>query len=105
MVLLATILSFGVCYLTDRFLPYYQLLPRHRLRLFVMLGVSMIYALFTGFDVPAVRTVYMMLAVAVAGYLALPLSPLTVLMWVGLVMIWLDPVMVCRRGFGCLLWQ
>lgn len=98
-VLLATILSFGVRYLTDRFLPYYQLLPRHRLRLFVMLGVSMIYALFTGFDVPAVRTVYMMLAVAVAGYLALPLSPLTVLMWVGLVMIWLDPVMVWQAGF------
>ncbi|MDH9217777.1 ComEC/Rec2 family competence protein [Moraxella lacunata] len=98
-VLLATILSFGVRYLTDRFLPYYQLLPRHRLRLLVMLGVSMIYALFTGFDVPAVRTVYMMLAVAVAGYLALPLSPLTVLMWVGLIMIWLDPVMVWQAGF------
>lgn len=98
-VLLATMLSFGVCYLTDRFLPYYQRLPRHRLRLFVMVGASMIYALFTGFDVPAVRTVYMMLAVAVAGYLALPLSSLVVLMWVGLGMIWLDPVMVWQAGF------
>ncbi|MBE9579632.1 ComEC/Rec2 family competence protein [Moraxella sp. K1664] len=98
-VLLATMLSFGVCYLTDRFLPYYQRLPRHRLRLFVMVGASMIYALFTGFDVPAVRTVYMLLAVAVAGYLALPLSSLAVLMWVGLGMIWLDPVMVWQAGF------
>lgn len=98
-VLLATMLSCGVCYLTDRFLPYYQRLPRHRLRLFVMVGASMIYALFTGFDVPAVRTVYMMLAVAVSGYLALPLSSLAVLMWVGLGMIWLDPVLVWQAGF------
>ncbi len=98
-VFLAMMLAHALCFLTDRFLPIYHRLPRHHLRSVIMIGASLIYALFTGFDVPAVRTVYMMMAVAVASYLALPLSPLMVLMCVGLAMIWLDPVMVWQAGF------
>lgn len=98
-VFLAMILAYALCYVTDRFLPFYHRLPRHHFRKCVMIGASLLYALFTGFDVPAVRTVYMLIAVATVSYLGLPVSSFVVLAWVALLMIWLDPVMVWQAGF------
>lgn len=98
-VFLAMMLAFVVCRISDKFVRIYHIVPRHHLRLIIMMGASLIYALFTGFDVPAVRTVYMMLAVAVVGWLAIPISSMTILMVVALVMMWLDPVMVWQAGF------
>lgn len=98
-VFLAIWLAWGVCRLTDRWAWTYQRVSRTTIRLAVMVGASLVYALFTGFDVPAVRTVYMLMAMTVVSRLALPMSPLTVLLWVGLGMIWLDPVMVWQAGF------
>lgn len=98
-VFLAIWLAWGICRLTDRWAWLYQRVSRTTIRLAVMVGASLVYALFTGFDVPAVRTVYMLITVAVVSRLALPMSPMTVLLWVGLGMIWLDPVMVWQAGF------
>lgn len=98
-VFLAMILAYILCSVADRFLVFYQVMARHHFRMMVMVLASLVYALFTGFDVPAVRTVYMMLMVSVASYLALPISSMTALAWVALVMIWLDPVVVWQAGF------
>lgn len=98
-VFLAMMLAFMVCRISDKFVGIYHIVPRHHLRLIVMMGASLVYALFTGFEVPAVRTVYMMLAVALVGWLAIPVSSMTILMVIALIMMWFDPVVVWQAGF------
>ncbi len=99
-VFLALMLASMMTALTDKIYPRaYVWLPRQSLRLWIMAGAGLLYALFTGFDVPAVRTVYMLVAVIVARQLALPLSSGKLLALVAVVMIWLDPFVVWQAGF------
>ncbi len=99
-VFLALILANMVAAFTDRVYPKgYLWLSRQSLQLWVMVCSSFLYALFTGFDVPAVRTVYMLMAVMVARQLALPLSTGKLLALVGLLMVWLDPFVVWQAAF------
>lgn len=98
-VFLALMLAFGCLWVLDKFPNLYAHVSRASFRLGVMVGASMIYALFTGFDVPAVRTVYMLIALAVAQRLALPISHVSMLSAVALVMIWLDPYVLWQAGF------
>lgn len=77
----------------------YQHLPKWQLRFGVMVVVSLLYALFTGFEVPAVRTVYMLVAVGLMRWLLFRLSSLVSLVVVGLFMIALDPFVVWQAGF------
>lgn len=97
---LAMILSTAMTWLTDRFaLSIYQHLPRWQIRMAVMVIASVIYALFTGFDVPAVRTVYLLMAAWLIRYLVLPIGMVSALSWVALLMIWLDPYVLWQAGF------
>lgn len=99
-VFLALILAWLTTFITDKLKPtIYQYLSKTTLRPWVMLGAALLYALFTGFDVPAVRTVYMLLALVIVRQLALPISNLSVLAIVALLMIWLDPFVVWQAGF------
>lgn len=97
-VFLAMMLAGAVIFVADRFSWVYVWVSRLSLRLWVMVGASLLYALFTGFDVPAVRTVYMLMAMAIARQLALPAGG-SMLAWVALVMIWLDPFVLWQAGF------
>lgn len=98
-VFLAVILAYLTTCMSDHKPSLYHYVSRTTLRLWVMLVVAALYALFTGFDVPAVRTVYMLLVFVVVRQLALPISNLMVLAIVALVMIWLDPFVVWQAGF------
>ena len=98
-VFLAMILANMMVWLTDKRPYFYTKISRTSIRLIVMIIASMLYALFTGFDVPAVRTVYMLVAVSLARQLALPISNVGILLWVALVMIWLDPYVLWQAGF------
>ncbi|WP_049237479.1 ComEC/Rec2 family competence protein [Moraxella canis] len=97
---LAVILSALVTFLTDKFAQrIYTHLPRWQIRMMVMVAASLVYALFTGFDVPAVRTVYLLIAAWLVRYLILPAGMISMLAWVALVMIWLDPYVLWQAGF------
>ncbi|WFF39090.1 ComEC/Rec2 family competence protein [Moraxella nasibovis] len=99
-VFLAVMLAGLGTWLIDKVYPsLYMTVARWQVRLAVMVTASVIYALFTGFDVPAVRTVYMLGVLALARYLVLPLSNLSILFLVGLVMAWLDPYVLWQAGF------
>lgn len=98
-VFLAIVLSWFVLALFDRWAMIYQNVSRSTIQISVMLVVSMLYALFTGFDVPAMRTVYMLLAWAVVQKLALPMLGVPILLLVALVMVWLDPFVLWQAGF------
>ncbi|MDO4896648.1 MAG: ComEC/Rec2 family competence protein [Moraxella sp.] len=98
-VFLALILASMLSFFADKMPSVYLTVSRSMLRLWVMIGASIIYALFTGFDVPAVRAVYMMIGVALARRFALPISSGGVLTSVALVMIWLDPYVLWQAGF------
>lgn len=97
---LAVILSALVTFMTDKFAQHiYAHLPRWQIRMMVMVLASLVYALFTGFDVPAVRTVYLLIAAWLVRYLILPTGMISVLAWVALLMIWLDPYVLWQAGF------
>lgn len=99
-VFLALILAGVVTWLLDRSCPrFYMTVARWQIRLGVMVLASLIYAMFTGFDVPAVRTVYMLGVMAVVRYLVLPVSDFTLLFVVGLILAWLDPYVLWQAGF------
>ena len=86
--------------MTDKFAQrIYAHLPRWQIRMMVMVLASLVYALFTGFDVPAVRTVYLLIAAWLVRYLILPADMISVLAWVALLMIWLDPYVLWQTGF------
>lgn len=98
-VFLAMMLASLGSWVGNRFPRVYCQVSRSTIRLVIMLGASVVYAIFTGFDVPAVRTLYMLFALAIVHRLALPISSLATLVWVALIMIWLDPVVVWQAGF------
>lgn len=96
---LALILAGLTSWLLDKFPKVYGAVSRKQIRLIIMVAASLIYATFTGFDVPAVRTVYMLGAVALARYFVLPVSNLSLLFIVALIMTWLDPYVLWQAGF------
>lgn len=97
---LAMILSFLITKMIDRsFAMTYQKLPKWQIRFLVMIFAGFLYALFTGFDIPAVRTVWMLAAVFLVRYFALPITQLTTMMAVALLMVWLDPFVLWQAAF------
>lgn len=97
---LAVILANLLIFLINRTVPsVYGTLPRWQLRFWVMASVALAYALFAGFDVPAVRTVVMLLAVGLARYLLLSWSGLRILAVVGVAMAIFDPFVLWQAGF------
>ncbi|WP_323843131.1 ComEC/Rec2 family competence protein [Moraxella sp. Pampa] len=99
-VFLAVMLAGLITAISDNICPkIYTSLSRWQIRLIVMIVVSVVYAVFTGFDVPAVRTVYMLVMMSIARYLVLPISNLTMLFMVGLFMAWLNPYVLWQAGF------
>lgn len=97
---LALILASLSSWLVDRCYPkLYMTASRKQIRLIIMVVASLAYAMFTGFDVPAVRTVYMLGVMALVRYLVLPVSNMSVLFVVALIMMWLNPYVLCQAGF------
>ncbi len=97
---LALLLAGFISRISDKLTPMiYQTVPRWQLRMAVMVIASLLYALFTGFDVPAMRTVYMLIAMWCVRAWALPLGQVSALVLVGLVMVWLDPMVLWQAGF------
>lgn len=77
----------------------YRYLPRWQLRWWVMIGAAFIYALFTGFDVPAARTAWMLLAIGAVRLTLLPISAMRVLLILAVVMAWFDPFVLWQAGY------
>lgn len=100
-VLFLAVLMVGfITYLVDRLYPMvYVRLPKWQMRWGLMVMVSLVYAMFTGFEVPAKRTVYMLVAVGAARLLLIPWWPIKVLAVVGWLMVWLDPYVLWQAGF------
>lgn len=97
---LAVVLAMFATKVMDYLCPHcYQTISRWQIRLLIMMGAGMLYAMFTGFDVPAVRTVYMLMAMWLARLFVLPIKQVTILLSVAVLMIWLDPFVVWQAGF------
>lgn len=97
---LAVLLAGGVTAVVNRFfVGVYQVLPRWQLRFWVMVAAALLYALFTGFEVPAVRTVLMLVATGVVRYLLMDWSGFRVLVVTGLLMAFFDPFVLWQAGF------
>ncbi|MGM8888311.1 ComEC/Rec2 family competence protein, partial [Psychrobacter sp. 1U2] len=78
---LAIILAGAAVWLVNHQWPaLYRNIPRWQVRWWVMIGVAFIYALFTGFDVPAARTAWMLLAIGLVRLTLLPISTMRVLL-------------------------
>lgn len=77
----------------------YQTLPKWQIRMAVMVLASLLYALFTGFEVPAARTVYMLIAMWVVRSLVLPIGQVQALALVAMSMVWFDPYVLWQAGF------
>ena len=69
----------------------YRYIPRWQVRWWTMIGAAFIYALFTGFDVPAARTAWMLLAIGLVRVTLLPISTMRVLLALAILMAWYDP--------------
>lgn len=97
---LSVIVSAFVLSVMDRFaISIYGHIPKRQIQMLLMVVVSLIYALFTGFDVPAVRTVYMLMAAWLIRSLVLPISMTQAVSLVALMMTWLDPYVLWQAGF------
>lgn len=97
---LAIILANMVTWLVNRFgVSLYYYLPRWQLRFGVMVVSALAYALFTGFDVPAVRTVVMLAMVGVFRSLLVGWSSLRVLGFCALLLALVDPYVLWQAGF------
>ncbi len=97
---LAIILSSLTVRLVNGFVPrLYDYLPRSELRWLTMVFGALLYALFTGFDVPSARTVYMLMAVGLARLLLLDISARQVLLVVAVLMAMYDPYVLWQAGF------
>ena len=97
---LTIMLSGAVVLLFDRFCPLvYRSVPRWQVRWLVMIGAAFIYALFTGFDVPAARTAWMLLAVGLVRLTLLPISTIRVLFALAILMAWHDPYVLWQAGY------
>ncbi len=97
---LAVILTALVIGLLNRYCPMvYQRIARSQMRWLVMIAGATIYALFTGFDVPSARTVYMLVGVGLARWLLLEISARQVLLIIAVFMAVLDPYVLWQAGF------
>ncbi|MGO1376174.1 MAG: ComEC/Rec2 family competence protein [Psychrobacter sp.] len=97
---LAIILAGIVALIFDRLCPaVYRYFPRWQVRWWVMIGAAFIYALFTGFDVPAARTAWMLLAIGLVRMTLLPVSTMRVLFALAILMAWRDPYVLWQAGY------
>ena len=97
---LAIVLAGMVILLFNRFYPtLYRHIPRWHVRWWVMVCAAFIYALFTGFDVPAARTAWMLLAIGLARLTLLPISAMRVLFALAILMAWYDPYVLWQAGY------
>lgn len=97
---LAIILAGIVALFFDRLCPaVYRYFPRWQMRWWVMIGAAFIYALFTGFDVPAARTAWMLLAIGLVRVTLLPISTMRVLCALAVLMAWRDPYVLWQAGY------
>ena len=96
---LAIVLGGAVVLLFNRLCPVvYRYMPRWQVRWWVMIGAAFIYALFTGFDVPAARTAWMLLAIGLVRLTLLPISTMRVLLALAVLMAWQDPYVLWQAG-------
>lgn len=97
---LAIVLAGAVIWLCNRVYPnIYRYIPRWQVRWWVMIGAAFIYALFTGFDVPAARTAWMLLAIGLVRLTLLPVSATRVLVALAVLMAWQDPYVLWQAGY------
>jgi len=97
---LAIVLAGLAVVLLNRFCPsLYRHIPRWQVRWWVMISAAFIYALFTGFDVPAARTAWMLLAIGLIRLTLLPISTMRILLALAVLMAWLDPYVLWQAGY------
>lgn len=97
---LAVMLASLVVGCINRFVPtLYHYIARWQIYALVMLVAAFWYALFVGADFPAMRTVYFLLASLSVRYLLLDIDTHKVLISVGLLMIYIDPMAIWQAGF------
>lgn len=97
---LAIVLAGLAVLLLNRFYPsIYRHIPRWQLRWWVMMSAAFIYALFTGFDVPAARTAWMLLAIGLIRLTLLPISTMRILLALAVLMAWFDPYVLWQAGY------
>ena len=97
---LAIVLAGLAVSLLNRFCPsLYRYIPRWQVRWWVMISAAFIYALFTGFDVPAARTAWMLLAIGLIRLTLLPISTMRILLALAVLMAWLDPYVLWQAGY------
>ena len=97
---LAIVLAGLAVLLLNRFYPsLYRYIPRWQVRWWVMISAAFIYALFTGFDVPAARTAWMLLAIGLIRLTLLPISTMRILLALAVLMAWLDPYVLWQAGY------
>ncbi len=97
---LAIVLAGLAVLLLNRFCPsLYRHIPRWQVRWWVMISAAFIYALFTGFDVPAARTAWMLLAIGLIRLTLLPISTMRILLALAVLMAWLDPYVLWQVGY------
>ncbi|KAA0915977.1 ComEC/Rec2 family competence protein [Psychrobacter sp. ANT_WB68] len=97
---LAIVLAGLAVLLLNRFCPsLYRHIPRWQARWWVMISAAFIYALFTGFDVPAARTAWMLLAIGLMRLTLLPISTMRILLALAVLMAWLDSYVLWQAGY------
>lgn len=78
---------------------WFAWLPRWQLRWWVMVVTAFLYAAFTGFDVPAARTAWMLVAIGVVRLSLVPIGALKVLLALAVLMAWADPLVLWQVGY------
>lgn len=78
---------------------WYARIPRWQWAFGIAVVVAFGYALFAGFDVPAVRTAFMLLIVGVLRYVLAAPATLKVLLWLAVGMAWVDIFVLWQAGF------
>ncbi len=97
---LAIMLAGTAVLFLDRLYPLlYRYIPRWQVRWWVMISAAFIYALFTGFDVPAARTAWMLLAIGAVRFTLLPISSTRVLLALAVLMAWVDSYVLWQAGY------
>lgn len=90
---------FGVGLINKTLPIIYLYIPRWLIRWLLMIFIAALYALFTGFDVPAARTLWMLIAVGLMRFFLVKTSPQQILLMVAVVMAWADPYVLWQAGF------
>lgn len=93
-------LVLGLVYAAWRRVPTWVLkLPARKAAVLAGVATAFLYAMFSGFSVPAQRTLYMLLVFALAIWLGRPVAFRQVLAYALLVVVLLDPWAVLAAGF------